>query len=159
MIQKENMLNTSFSYVAIKCTLHISILSTGKKHDGGMYVGWWQFLHMYTWDIMQIHTMSIDKYIFFCNLFCFSSQNHIYYLLICEILLKWHDLYMLLTSVQLCLTLCNPMDYSLPGSSVHGIFPSKNTGVGCHFLLHNSFMCCAVLSVSVMSDSLWPHRL
>ena len=22
---------------------------------------------------------------------------------------------------QLCLTLCNPMDYSLPGSSVHGI--------------------------------------
>ena len=33
MIQKENMLNTSFSYVAIKCTLHISILSTGKKHD------------------------------------------------------------------------------------------------------------------------------
>ena len=23
---------------------------------------------------------------------------------------------------QLCPTLCNPMDYSLPGSSVHGIF-------------------------------------
>ena len=27
------------------------------------------------------------------------------------------------------------MDYSLPGSSVHGIFLGKNTGVGCHFLL------------------------
>ena len=27
------------------------------------------------------------------------------------------------------------MDYSLPDSSVHGIFPGKNTGVGCHFLL------------------------
>ena len=25
-------------------------------------------------------------------------------------------------SLQLCPTLCNPMDYSLPGSSVHGIF-------------------------------------
>ena len=24
-------------------------------------------------------------------------------------------------SPQLCLTLCNPMDYSFPGSSVHGI--------------------------------------
>ena len=24
--------------------------------------------------------------------------------------------------VQSCLTLCDPMDYSLPGSSVHGIF-------------------------------------
>ena len=34
-----------------------------------------------------------------------------------------------------CLTLCDPMDYSPPGSSVHGIFPGKNTGAGCHFLL------------------------
>ena len=24
--------------------------------------------------------------------------------------------------VQLCLTLCNPMDYSPPGSSIHGVF-------------------------------------
>ena len=27
-----------------------------------------------------------------------------------------------------CLTLCDPVDCSLPGSSVHGIFPGKNTG-------------------------------
>ena len=26
---------------------------------------------------------------------------------------------------QLCLTLCDPMDCSLPGSSVHGIFQAK----------------------------------
>ena len=26
---------------------------------------------------------------------------------------------------QSCLTLCNPMDYSLPGSSVHGIFQAR----------------------------------
>ena len=32
-------------------------------------------------------------------------------------------------------TLCNPMDCSLAGSSVHGDSPGKNTGVGCHFLL------------------------
>ena len=57
---------------------------------------------------------------------------------------------------QCCLTLSDPMDCSLPGSSAHGIFqarvlergvtalgelkkhvdsPSKNAGVGCHFLL------------------------
>ena len=40
---------------------------------------------------------------------------------------------------QSCLTLCDPLDCSLPGSSVHGIFfclsPDKNTGVGFHFLL------------------------
>ena len=35
---------------------------------------------------------------------------------------------------QSCPTLCSPTDCSLPGSSVHGIFPGKNTGVGCHFL-------------------------
>ena len=36
--------------------------------------------------------------------------------------------------VQLCLILCNPMDCSLPGTSVHGNSPGKNTGVGCHAL-------------------------
>ena len=28
-------------------------------------------------------------------------------------------------SLQLCLTLCNPMDCSLPGSSIHGIFQAR----------------------------------
>ena len=36
---------------------------------------------------------------------------------------------------QLCPTLCDLMDCSLPGSSVRGIYPGKNTGVCCHFLL------------------------
>ena len=36
---------------------------------------------------------------------------------------------------QLCPTLSDPMDCSLPGSSVHGNSPGKNTGVGSHFLL------------------------
>ena len=40
---------------------------------------------------------------------------------------------------QLCLTLWDPMDCGPPGSSVHGIFSSKNTGVGCHFLLQGIF--------------------
>ena len=38
--------------------------------------------------------------------------------------------------VQSCPTLSDPMDCSPPGSSVHGIFPGKSTGVGCHCLLH-----------------------
>ena len=36
---------------------------------------------------------------------------------------------------QLCPTLCDPMDCSLPGSSVLGDSPGKNTGLGCHALL------------------------
>ena len=32
---------------------------------------------------------------------------------------------------QSCLTLCDPVDCSLPGSSVHGDSPGKNTGLPC----------------------------
>ena len=31
------------------------------------------------------------------------------------------------------------MDCSLPGSSVHGISPDKNIGMGCHFLLYHIY--------------------
>ena len=33
---------------------------------------------------------------------------------------------------QSCLTLCDPMECSPSGSSVHGDSPGKNTRVGCH---------------------------
>ena len=61
---------------------------------------------------------------------------------------------------QSCPTLSDPMDCSLPGSSVHGRrsifissvhFTGKSTGVGCHCLLCESFL--------VMSNSLQPHGL
>ena len=80
------------------------------------------------------------------------------------------------------------MDCSPPGSSVGGIFPGKNTGVGCHFLLQGIFptqglnphLLCLLhwqadslplshqgslncesvqFSCSVVSDSLQPHEL
>ena len=90
-------------------------------------------------------------------------------------------------SLQSCPTLCDPMDYSLPDSSVHGDSPGKNTGVSCHALNQGIFLtqglnlsllrlphCSRSLyplswkarkihsvqfSCSVMSDSLWPHGL
>ena len=40
---------------------------------------------------------------------------------------------------QSCPTLCDCMDCSLPGSSVHGESPGKNTGVGCYALLQGIF--------------------
>ena len=42
--------------------------------------------------------------------------------------------------IQLCLTLCDPMDCTPPGSSVHGDSPGKNTEVGCHALLQGIFL-------------------
>ena len=40
---------------------------------------------------------------------------------------------------QLRPNLCNPMDYSPPGSSVHGDSSGKNSGVGCYALLQGIF--------------------
>ena len=40
---------------------------------------------------------------------------------------------------QSCPTLCNPMDCSPPGSSVHGDSPRKNTAMRCHAFLQEIF--------------------
>ena len=40
---------------------------------------------------------------------------------------------------QWCLTQCDPMDRSPPGSSVHGDCPGNNIAVGCHALLQGIF--------------------
>ena len=40
---------------------------------------------------------------------------------------------------QSCPTLCEPMNCSPPGSSIHGDSPGKNIGVGCHALLQGIF--------------------
>ena len=45
-----------------------------------------------------------------------------------------------LKSLQSCPTLCEPTDCSPSGSSVCGIFPGKNTGMGCHALLQRIFL-------------------
>ena len=40
---------------------------------------------------------------------------------------------------ELCQTLCNPMDCSPPGTSVHGDSPGKIFGVSCHAFLQGIF--------------------
>ena len=64
----------------------------------------------------------------------------------------------------LCPTLCNPTDRSLPGSSVHGDSPGKNTGVGCHFLLQGNLPDPGIqsrppVSPALQTDSLPPSHL
>ena len=41
--------------------------------------------------------------------------------------------------IQSCPTLCDPMDRSPPGSSVHGDSPGRNTGVACRALFQGIF--------------------
>ena len=43
-------------------------------------------------------------------------------------------------SLQSCPTLCNPLDYSPPGFSVHGFSRQEYTKVGCHALLQGIFL-------------------
>ena len=49
-------------------------------------------------------------------------------------------LYNLCSAAKSRPNLCDPMDCSPPDSSVYGIFPGKNTGVGCHILLQGIFL-------------------
>ena len=51
----------------------------------------------------------------------------------------WISLTCMCLVTQSCLTLCDPMDYSLLGSSIHRDSPGKNTGVGCHALIWGIF--------------------
>ena len=52
---------------------------------------------------------------------------------------KVQNSYVVCLVAQSYLTLCDPMDCSLPGTSVHGDSPGKNTGVGCHALSQGIF--------------------
>ena len=68
-------------------------------------------------------------------------------------------------SLQLCPTLCDPIDGNPLGSSVPGITPAKNTGVGCHFLLQcmnvksESEVAQSCLTLSDPMDCMQPSRL
>ena len=45
-----------------------------------------------------------------------------------------------LSKAQSCPSLYDPMDSSLPGSSVHAVSPGKYTGVGCNALLQEKLL-------------------
>ena len=64
---------------------------------------------------------------------CMEKQPLIWFLLFTSYFLP---ILVKVLVAQSCPTLCDPMDCSLPGSSVHGI---KNTGMDCHFLLQEIF--------------------
>ena len=72
----------------------------------------------------------------------------------------WNDLILLVSLLLLLLLNCfshvrlcaDPIDDSPPGSSVHGIFPGKSTGVGCHCLIQlvSLLSCYQYLCISIM---------
>ena len=65
----------------------------------------------------------------------YCSQHTWMYFFTHTLLMRQCFLFPFNMHAQSCPTLCDLMDCSPPGSSVHGDSPGKNTGVGCHFLL------------------------
>ena len=76
------------------------------------------WLHHHPYRVLKHHQIKSEIH---CRLTHASTQ------------LRWT--YGVCLVAHLCPTLCDPMDCSPPGSSVHGDSPGKNTGVGCHALL------------------------
>ena len=68
--------------------------------------------------------------------------------------------YMLCLVAQSCLTLCDSMDCSPPGSSVHWDSPGKDNGVGCHALFQgiNTGIEPRSLALQVDSFTIWATR-
>ena len=62
--------------------------------------------------------------------------------------MEWH------VHAQLCPTLCNPMDYSPPGFSVHGIFPGKKYWSGLSFPSPEDLPTSGIEPMSVVSPAL-----
>ena len=55
---------------------------------------------------------------------------------------------------KLCPTLSHHTYCNLPGSSVHGIFPGKDAGMGCHFLLQGNLPDPGIEPMSPLSPAL-----
>ena len=100
--------------------------------------GSWLILHFqapYTWPWLSKHDLQQQYLAVFFVVVCFLALPANIGFILPERFLGIR----VCSLAQSCLTLCDPMDHSLLGSSVHGIFSGKNTGVCCHFLLQRIF--------------------
>ena len=64
---------------------------------------------------------------------------------------------LLAKSLKTCPTVCDPMNCSIPGPSVHGISLGKNTGVGCHALLQGIFPSTSTSTTWEAQIASWGH--
>ena len=99
-----------------------------------LFLGLWLFA-------VEEHRMSFTLFLVICILLWMSNTFREGFWMLKEGRRGYFPLSTVLCLVaQSCPTLCNPMNYSLAGSSVHGIGSAgKNTGVGCHALLQGIF--------------------
>ena len=75
--------------------------------------------------------LSLKDFEIFTHVFSKFSETHEEDVCVCTSVC----LSVCLSVAQSCLTLRDPMDCSLPGSSVQNFPWLKNTGISCHYLL------------------------
>ena len=98
------------------------------------------YIYIYTMYIYNIHIYNI-----YTCMHIYAIYIHIYRYIHVYIYMYTYTTYIQYTHVcvclvvQSCLTFCNSIDCSPPGSSVHGDFQGKNTGVNCYALLQAIF--------------------
>ena len=104
---------------SLSCPLHLCLISTSRVARICSWCGL-QIIIFFFMSIRKVIHFREKKPDSYCNKFTF---------VVCAVL-------RLVT--QSNRTLCDPMDYSPAGSSVHGNSPGKNTWVGCHALLQGT---------------------
>ena len=115
------------SLSASSCSTLSEISWTGVYLDGKKNVGKDKLMRM-----LQSFTCPPKQIAICTHLIRFNTWLWLLKLLDC---LAWRHA----KSLQSCLTLCDAMDCSPPGSSIHRDSPGKNTGVSCHALLQGIF--------------------
>ena len=141
----------SLSWLSIMFTVGWSCLTIILRYVPSTAVLGRMFMMDGCWAVWNAFPASVEMMIMWCSLFlCWCAGSHWF---ICVMLTHPSEPEMSPTWMwwvicvcmcvclvtQLCPTLCNPMDCSLPGSSVPGDSPGKNIGVGCHAPLQGIF--------------------
>ena len=112
-------------YIQSLNTWIASLLQTNLQIEN--FPTWKVHLHVQSHQLVHrsdayCHGHILDKWVCFCVFYCTELYGQQQVLV-----------------AQSGLTLCNPMNCSPPGSTVHEIFSSKGTGVHCRFLLQGIF--------------------
>ena len=118
----------------------------GKSHGQRSLVGYslWGGKESDMTERLHFHFLSHNEKNTTFSLFIFGIKNTVFKLriLLCFKVKKLRTslhYYCFCAYSLSCVQLCDPMNCSSPGYSVHGDSPGKNTGVDCHALLQGIF--------------------
>ena len=113
-------------FLATQCLLLENVVSLLKFYCVHLFISWdgWASLWSFTWTLYQVDCLSLLHRSLFSGdlLFIFCCCYHLF---VWECIPLSPCVYLHVKIAQSCLTLCDSMDGSLPGSFVHRIFQAR----------------------------------